>query len=317
MALYAKLQAAIAQQDGARSTLSTYWFWARQLYAFVKKPASQWTGQDVQHWLVHLHRQNYSGKSRHQALCAAAFIFRHVIKADMGKLQLPPMPRQRKTLKTIPTREEIGRVFAGLKGQPRLVAALLYGSGLRVEECCRLRVQDIDFARLTVRIHSGKGDKSRLTILPTMLVPALQRHLAWRKSIHEIDAANGGGLAELPGRLARKYPRANRELRWQFLFPSCITHGQYRWHITPEAVQLAMRQSVAAAGIIKRITPHTLRHAFATHSMRMGNDIETVRQLLGHDCLETTAIYLHADAAKGFSPLDVAMSQPLPVAQLE
>ena len=312
MSLYQKLEDAIAAQSLQRNTLKSYYSECRKFYGFIKKPASQWTGKDVEAWCVFLYKQNYSRSARKSALNALAFVFKHVLKVDMGTLDLPPMPPERKRLKVIPTREEIGRIFAGMKGQPRLIAGLLYGAGLRVEECCKLRVQDIDFANLTIRIHSGKGDKDRLTLLPTILVESLRRQAEWRKAQHDIDVAHGAGFVELPGQLAKKYRNAPRELRWQYLFPSAVVRGQYRWHITPEAVQNSMRQAVVKAGIMLRVTPHTLRHAFATHSMRMGNDIETVRNLLGHDSIATTAIYLHADAAEGRSPLDKPMIQPLP-----
>lgn len=317
MGLYEKLKFAIAEQNCSDNTLASYYHACRQFHQFCGKRASEWTGPDVQRWLVHLHDQRYSRSARKTALCAVVFVFKHVLKVDLGKLQLPPMPPERKPLKTIPNREEIGRIFTGMKGAPRLIAALLYGAGLRIGESCELRVQDIDFAALTIRIHGGKGDKDRLALLPTMLVPALQRQVAWRKAMHDLDLAHGGGLVALPGRLAFKYKNAPRELRWQFLFPSTVVRGQYRWHITPKAVQSAMNAAVRAAGITKRVTPHTLRHAYATHSMRMGNDIETVRQLLGHDSIETTAIYLHADAASGRSPMDVPLARPLPESRLD
>lgn len=294
----------MAEQSLLRRTVQTYCFWVRKFYGFTKKPASQWTGKDVQAWLWSLHQANYSAVSRKQALNAAAFVFKHVLKADMGRLELPPMPKVHQTLREIPTREELGRVFAGLRGQAKLMAGLMYGGGLRVGECCTLRVQDLDLARLTIRIHYGKGDKSRLTVLPALLVPAIERHLKWRASLHELDLANGHGFVELPGRLAVKYPNAVRELRWQYVFPSNVVRGQYRWHTTDESVGKQMRAAVRAAGITRRITPHTLRHAFATHAMRLGNDPRTVQDLLGHESLETTMIYLHGDAARGFSPLD-------------
>ena len=303
--LIPRLKMALAEQSCGHRTVDCYVFWARKLYTFTSKPASTWTGADVQRWLWSLHQANYSAVSRKQALCAAAFIFKHALKADMGKLELPPMPRVHQMLRTIPTREEIGRIGAGLRGQVKLMAALMYGSGLRVSECCMLRVQDVDLAARTVRIHAGKGDKSRLTILPVVLIGPLQRHLAWRAALHECDLGHGHGLVELPGRLAIKYRHANSELRWQWLFPSTILRGQYRWHATDESVAKQMRAAVRAAGITKRITPHTLRHAFATHAMQAGNDIKTVQDWLGHESLETTVIYLHGDAARGFSPLDV------------
>lgn len=312
MNLHARLKNAAAEQDLLRNTVDAYWFWLRKFYAFHPVPASTWTGPDVTRYLCHIHAAGYSASARKQALNALAFFFKHILKADMGKLDLPPLPAVRKTLRIIPTREELGRIFAGMRGQCRIMAGLLYGAGLRVGECCHLRVQDIDFAALTVRVHNGKGDKSRLTLLPVTLVSALQRHIAWRKALHDQDVAAGGGLVELPGRLAIKYRNAPRELRWQWLFPSTIQHGQYRWHATDESVAKQMRAAVAAAGILKRVTPHTLRHAFATHAMRCGNDIATVQELLGHESLETTAIYVHADAAQGLSPMDCQVIRRAP-----
>ncbi|WP_395735065.1 integron integrase [Prosthecobacter sp.] len=297
---------AVALRDAAKNTGRTYWACLVKFYQFIRKPASQWTGPDVERWLIELHRLDFAPKSRKQALCALVFCFKHVLKRDLGTLNLPPMPKERQTLKTIPTREELGRIFAGLRGQVKLMAGLMYGSGLRIGECCKLRVQDIDIEARTVRIWNGKGDKSRLTVLAEAVTPSLRRHIEWRRSLHEMDAANGCGLVELPRRLAMKYKSAHRELRWQWLFPSTVIRGQYRWHTTDESVAKQMRAAVKAAGIIKRITPHTLRHAFATHAMQSGNDPRTVQDLLGHENLTTTMIYLHADAARGFSPMDVA-----------
>ena len=306
MGLIQKIEAAAVEQSLGKSTVQCYSFWARKCYEFTRKPASQWSGPDVRAWLLSLAEQNYSPVSRKQALNAAAFVFKHVLKADMGRLDLPPMPKVRQTLRVIPSREELGRIFAGLRGQVKLMAWLMYGSGLRVGcECCRLRVQDIDLEALTVRVQDGKGAKCRLTVLPVMAVSALRRHLAWRKALHDQDLAAGAGFVELPGRLAVKYPNANLEFRWQWLFPSTVMRGQYRWHTTDEAVSKQMRASLRAAGITKRVTPHTLRHAFATHAMQAGNDPRTVQDLLGHESLETTMIYLHGDAARGVSPMDV------------
>lgn len=313
MTLHERFRAAAIGQSLSENTIDNYGWWHLKFYRFCKVPASQWTGELVRRWMVNLYDLNYSAVSRKQALCAVKFVFDFVLKRELGQLDLPPMPRVRKTLRTIPSREELGRIFAGLKGQAKLMAALMYGAGLRVNECCQLRVQDIDLAALTVRVWDGKGNKCRLTVLPELLVPAIQRHLAWVKSIHDQDLANGAGMVELPGRLAVKYKNANREFRWQWLWPSSVVRGQYRWYATDEMVSKQMRAAVKAAGIIKRITPHTLRHAFATHAMRAGNDIKTVQELLGHEDLNTTAIYLHADAAKGVSPLDALPVRPKPM----
>ena len=315
MSLILKFREAAIERSLGKSTVATYSIWLRNFYGFCKVPASQWSPEQVRAWLIHLHDQNYSPGSRKQALCAVVFVFKHVLNRELGLLDLPPMPRVRQTLRTIPSREELGRIFAGLTGQAKLMAALMYGGGLRVNECCQLRVKDVDFAALTVSVWQGKGLKCRLTLLPALLVPALRRHLAWVKSIHDLDLAAGGGLVELPGRLAFKCKSAPRDFRWQWLWPSAVKRGQYRWFATDEMVSKQMRAAVKAAGIMKRITPHTLRHGFATHAMQAGNDIKTVQELLGHEDLNTTAIYLHADAARGISPLDAGagrLPEPAP-----
>jgi integron integrase len=314
MALLAELRKTLVERNCLKSTSETYCFWVRKFYLYCQKPASSWKGDDIRRWLLSLHHQRYSNCSRKQALNALVFVFRYVLKVDLGNLELPPMPRIRQTLRDIPTREELGQIFSGIRGQARTAAALMYGSGLRVGECCKLRVHDIDLANLTVRIHSGKGDKSRLTVLPALLLPALRRHLAWRKSLHDLDVTQGAGFVELPGRLAIKYKSANRELGWQWFFPSSVIRDQHRWHITDEAIAKQMRAAVQQAGIVRRVTPHTLRHAFATHAMQCGNDPRTVQDLLGHEHLETTMIYLHGDSARGVSPMDAVPLRPLPAA---
>lgn len=312
MSLTEKLEDAMRERSLARNTRITYHGWVKHFYRFNHKRASDWTGEDVRVWMLDLHHKNYSPVTRKQALCAIKFVFDHVLKRDLGQLDLPPMPRVHQTLRIIPSREELGRIFAGMTGQAKLMAGVMYGGGPRVMECCKLRVHDVDLEALTLRIWNGKGDKSRLTLFPMALVPAMRRHLAWRKALHDLDLAQGGGLVELPGRLANKYKNANREFGWQWLWPSSITHGQYRWHATDEMVGKQMRAAIRAAGITKRITAHTLRHAFATHAMQAGNEITLVQDLLGHEDLNTTAIYAHADAARGVSPMDVG-PRPLPV----
>ena len=196
-----------------------------------------------------------------------------------------------------------------------MMAALMYGAGLRVGcECCVLRVKDVNLEAKSIEVWAGKGDKCRRTLLPQLLIPALQRHLAWRKALHDQDVANGCGLVELPGRLAQKYRHANREWRWQWLFPSNVVRGQYRWHATDESVAKQMRAAVRAAGITKAVTPHTLRHGFVTHALEAGNDLAVVQKLVGHEDVNTTMIYAHGDRARGFSPLDVG-PQPVPLPQ--
>ena len=287
------------------NTQATYIHWLRLFWKFIApKPAGQWAGEDVERFMWHLNEQRYAAKSRKQALCALVYVFKNVLNQDPGTLNLPAMPKEKPTVKIIPSRAELGRIFSGMKGQPKLMAALMYGSGMRVMECCTLRVKDVDFDAGTIRVHGGKGDKDRMVLLPENLAAALQRQIAWRMTLHQRDCDDGAGFVELPGRLAIKYPSAARSLEWQYLFPSTLIRGQRRWHTTPENVQQSLKAAVKAAGILKRVTPHTLRHAYCTHSLRSGNDAPTVQQLMGHDSLETTMIYAHADAARGVSPLD-------------
>jgi hypothetical protein len=289
----------------AKKTVETYLFWLHRFATSTGKGARQWMGDDVEAFLWQLHRERYAPKSRKQALCALVFVFKNVLGVDVGTLNLPAMPKEQPTIKIIPSRGEIARIFAGLRGQARVMAGLLYGSGLRVNECCMLRVKDVDFESMTIRVHEGKGNKDRLCLLPVNLVDALQRQIGWRAALHETDLNQGAGYVEIPGRMAIKDKGAARDLRWQFLFASAAVRGVYRWHTTPEMIQGSLRKAVKAAGILKRVTPHTLRHAYCTHSIQAGVDVPTVQALMGHDDMETTQGYAHADKARGFSPLDV------------
>ncbi len=316
---------AIALQKRDEKTFDSYYGECRKMFNFCKKPASQWTGKDVEDyiWKV-LEANNYSRSSRKSYLCAMAFCFRHVLNADMGKLNLPPMPAYRKSLKIIPSQNELREIFRRVAPQVRMALMLIYGGGPRVGEAVVLRIQDVDLAARTLRIMEGKNDKYRMTIIPECLIEPLKQFIAWRKTQWEKDVAQGAGLVELPHQLGKKYRNAAKEFRWQFLFPSAVRRGQFRWHMTDTHLAAELKLAVDAAGIVKRITPHTLRHAFATHALQSGNDIKTVQELLGHEDLNTTAIYLHADAARGVSPMDVSLQprrplvfvQPLKPAQL-
>lgn len=280
--------------------LRKFWRWTG------KKPASEWSASDVEGWLHHLRNESYSRSSRKTSLCALVYVFKNVLQRELGTLNLPAMPKEKPTLKIIPNRQEIGRIFASMKGMVRLMAGLMYGSGLRVSEVCELRVKDIDIDSLSLRIYDAKGEKNRLCLMPERLVNALQNQIAWRMALHERDVADGAGFVDLPGRYGQKKKGASRDIRWQYLFPSSLIRGQRRWYLTPKAVQKAMSAAVRATGILKIVTPHTLRHAYCTHSQQCGNDIATVAALMGHETIETTQIYSHAAAARGVSPLDHA-----------
>lgn len=202
-------------------------------------------------------------------------------------------------LPVVLTRDEVRAVLERLDGVPRLMACLLYGAGLRVLECCRLRVQDIDFAPNQIVVRGGKGDKDRVTMLPQIAKTRLARHLEAVRAQHQDDLAVGAGWVELPTALLRKYPHAGREWAWQWVFPATRVYrdrltGQCRRHHLHETVlQRAVKTAVRRAGIAKRASPHTLRHSFATHLLEDGHDIRTVQELLGHRDVTTTMIYTH------------------------
>lgn len=303
--------AALSRLDGglARRSRKTYWLWLKAFAKFTGRRAREWRSADVSAWMWHLDRERYSTPSRRQALCAVVWAFKRVLKVDLGMLDLPTLPREQQRIRIIPSRPELAAIFDRLKNPAKLMAALMYGAGLRVSETCELRVKDIDFEALTIRVHGGKGDKDRLAQLPALVVPMLRRWLGWRAALHANDLADGNGRVGLPGRLAIKYPAAPLEIGWQFVFPAAVVRDGHRWHRTPKAVQEDIKAAVRAAKIAKTVTPHTLRAAFATHALRCGNDLATVQELMGHDSAETTLIYVGADGAKGVSPLDHAAAE--------
>lgn len=288
--------------------LKKFWLWAG------KKPAMEWSGPDVEQFLVWMRREQYSRSSRKTALCALVFVFKHVICKDLGTLNLPAMPKEKRTIKIIPSRSELNQIFGLLNGMFRLMGRLMYGSGVRVGECCRVRVKDIDIENRTIRVYDGKGEKNRLCLLPVILIPDIERLIDWRKALHERDLADGAGAVDLPGRYGIKNKGASTDLRWQYLFPSVVLRGDHRWHTTEKAVQDAVAVAVKKSGILKIITPHTFRHAYCTHSQQIGNDIATVSELMGHESIETTRLYSHADAARGVSPMDVMPGNVVPFA---
>ena len=190
-------------------------------------------------------------------------------------------------------------VLGWMDGTPRLVATLLYGSGLRLLEGLELRVKDVDFAGNEILVRAGKGDRDRVTMLPALVKGELQRHLVVVRRQHDADLAEGAGWVELPHALAGKYPRAGREWGWQWVFPATRgyvdpgTHERRRHHLHETVVQRAFREAVRASGVAKRASCHTLRHSFATHLLEAGSDIRTVQELLGHRDVRTTMIYTH------------------------
>lgn len=292
------------------NSVDSYWSWTKLFAKFTGTGAGQWTGRDWERFERWMLAERYSYSARRQGRSALNFIFLHVLKMEVGKLDLPVIPKPEAALVVVPTREELGRLFTNLRGQERLACRIMHGSGTRVEETCRIRVQDVDLERALLRVWDGKGEKNRVTVLPMNLLPTLRRQIEWRRALHARDLADGNGFVELPGRLGRKMRGAERELGWQWLLASSEVRKQRRWYVSPDTVGTALREARRAAGLVKRVTCHSLRKAFATEAQQAGMDVRTIQALLGHADMNTTAThYLAVDLQGAFSPADVPTVQ--------
>lgn len=252
--------------------------------------------------------------TQNQAFSALLFLYRDVLGKDLQLSGRTVRAQRPKRLPTVLTKDEALEVIAHMQGRTQLMAKLLYGSGLRLAECVRLRVKDLDFAQRQILVRDGKGMQDRATMLPESLVEALQIHLKQVKFQHEQDLAAGYGSTYLPYALARKYPNADRQWAWQYVFPSTRLSPDResgmlrRFHMSESTLQKAVAKATRKAKINKRVSPHTFRHSFATHLLENGYDIRTVQELLGHKDVQTTMIYTHVlnRGGKGVkSPLDI------------
>ena len=295
-------------------TAQNYVYWARQYILFHNKRHPREMGRlELERYLNHLAAERrVSASTQSQALNALVFLYKHVLEIEPGWMENLERAKRKRFLPVVLTVQEVAAVRAQLGGATRLMADLIYGTGLRVMECMQLRVKDIDFGSRLITVRAGKGGKDRTTLLPHELERPLQRHLLQVATQHKRSIARGGGYAPLPFALVRKYPNAARSWKWQFVFPSSVerddpnTGCPTRWHASPSTLQRAFRDAVSAAGITKHATVHTLRHCFATHLLQQGCDIRTIQTLMGHRHLETTMIYTHVLAPPGNvqSPLD-------------
>jgi integron integrase len=296
-------------------TEQAYVDWIKRFIIYHNKrhPAGM-AEEDVAQFLTHLARDlNVAASTQNQALSALLFLYKEVLKQEIGWLQKVERARKPAKLPIVLTRPEVKQIFAHLHGTPKLMAGLLYGSGLRLMECVRLRVKDIDFALAQITVRDAKGGKDRVTMLPLNLSEPLRRYLLRVKAQHEQDIEDGFGTVHLPFALGRKLPSAAREWAWQYVFPSSRiavdprSGKRQRHHVAEGILQCAIRKAVDASGIVKRANCHSLRHSFATHLLTKGYDIRTVQELLGHKDVSTTMIYTHVLNKPGLgvkSPLD-------------
>jgi len=296
-------------------TETQYLQWIKRFILFHDKRHPREMGAvEVEAFLTHLAvAGRVAAATQNQALSALLFLYREVLNIDLPWLDKVVRAKQPQRLPVVLTRQEVTAILDRMTGVHGLMARLLYGTGMRLMECVRLRVKDVDFERAEIVVRDGKGAKDRITMLPQAMIGPLQDHLRWRRQLFEDDKAKGRAAVYLPDALGKKYPTAAVDWPWQYIFPS----GSYsidprsgeerRHHIDEKLLQRAVKKAVQASGVAKLATPHTFRHSFATHLLQSGYDIRTVQELLGHADVATTMIYTHVlnKGGRGVtSPLD-------------
>lgn len=297
-------------------TETQYTQWIKRFILFHGKRHPQAMGSaEIEAFLTHLAvAGKVSASTQNQALSALLFLYKEILSIDLPWLNEIVRAKQPQRLPTVLTRTEVQAILVRMSGTYGLMANLLYGTGMRLMECVRLRVKDVDFERREILIRDGKGAKDRITMLPESLADPLQAHLLHRRTLFDDDSRLGKASVYLPDALERKYPNAATEWAWQYIFPSGSfsidprSGAERRHHIDEKLLQRAMKKAVQASGITKLATPHTLRHSFATHLLDSGYDIRTIQELLGHKDVHTTMIYTHVlnKGGRGVrSPLDM------------
>lgn len=313
--LLERVRVAIRARHYSRRTEEAYTFWIRKFILFHhKRHPSELGVPDVSAFLEWLATdRKVSASTQNQALSALLFMYREVLRIELGHIDQVPRARTPARVPVVLGAHELRLVLERLTGVPRLVATLLYGAGLRLQECLELRVKDLDFERGEVTVRRGKGQKDRRVMLPQAVRKELSEHLEGVRRQHHTDLAAGLGRVVLPEALARKFPGAPTEWRWQFVFPAgriCRDErwgGPSRYHIHESVIQRAVTAAAKQAGVTKRVGCHTFRHSFATHLLEAGYDIRTVQELLGHADVSTTMMYTHVLNRGGLgvrSPLD-------------
>ncbi len=297
-------------------TEETYVGWVRQFILYHNKRHPKEMGvPEINDFVTHLvNQKSVSASTQNQAISAILFLYRNVLQIALDENALLPIrPGRPKRVPTVLSREEAKRVIAQMDGVYKIMAQLMYGSGLRLMEVMRLRVKDLDFGNHQVIVRDGKGENDRLTMFPDILVEPLRLQIEQVRILHNQDLARGCGTVYLPYALDRKYPNAGREFAWQYAFPAPdlstdpVSGRRQRHHLNESGLQKAVKQAARRAKIDKPVSPHTFRHSFATHLLENGYDIRTVQELLGHKDVKTTMIYTHVLNRGGLavkSPLD-------------
>ena len=297
--LLEQVSQAIRTRHYSYRTEKAYIHWIKRFIFFHnRRHPAEMGEEEVGRFLSSLATDSHvSASTQNQALSALLFLYKEILEKKIGLIQGVVRAQRPKRLPVVLTKEEVGRVLGCLESTPWLMAVLLYGAGLRLLECCHLRVKDIDFSGNQIVVRAGKGNKDRYTMLPAAAVEPLRKHLQDVKRQHEEDLRRGLGRVALPDALARKYPNAAKEWGWQWVFPATshyidrATGERRRHHLHETVVQKAFKEARLKAGVFKPAGCHTLRHSFATHLLEDGYDIRTVQELLGHNDVSTTMIY--------------------------
>jgi integron integrase len=314
-----QVRAAIRVRHYSRRTEDSYVHWIRRFILFHgKRHPSEMGEREITAFLSDLAvRKNVAASTQNQALSAILFLYQKVLEIKLEWLNDVVRAKRPKRLPTVLTRNEVHSLLDALDGTPQLIARLMYGSGMRLLEALRLRVKDLDFSKQQLIIREGKGGKDRVTVLPAALIEPIKLHLEKVRVLHQRDLAQGRGSVALPFALARKYPNADREWGWQYVFPSgnfSTARGDTvlrRHHLDEKNLQRHIHHAALRCQFGKPVSSHTLRHCFATHLLEDGYDIRTIQELLGHKDVSTTMIYTHVlnRGGRGVrSPLDRGFS---------
>lgn len=308
-----KMKDVLKAKNYSENTSETYIKWVK---TFLNKyDSNPDCGQkELNEFLTYLAvKKQVSPSTQNQALAALLFYFRFVKNKNPVELETVIHAKNKERIPVVFSRQEVVSVINNLSGQKQLVAELMYGTGMRLNEVLSLRILDIDFDMNEIIVRHGKGDKDRRVMLPQKLIPKIREQISVVKKVHQKDLSDGWGKVSLPYQIERKYPSAGKDLKWQWLFPqknrwkNKETEEEGRWHIDESLLQKAVKNAIAAAGINKNASCHTFRHSFATHLLENGYDIRTVQELLGHSDIRTTMIYTHVlnkGASAVISPLD-------------